>query len=197
MYDAPKYQEWFLKAPHAQAYKEHKAQLQILQWHYPNDRWLLKSPGHMFGLPELLKTYPDALIIQTHRDLSKVLPSVASLGACVRGMNLTRIDHHHLGGQILEQMEIGMKIMSETIPKLPKRQYISIDYNDIVEDPMKVVTNIYEHFDIELTEKAKSAMAREIARNPKDKKGAHHYSMEQFGFTKEGLNERLGKYLDA
>lgn len=195
--DAPRYQEWFLKSDHAQAYKEHKLQLQILQWRYSRDRWLLKSPGHMFGIENLMKTYPDALIIQTHRDPARVLPSIASLAASMRGMAISRIDEMRVGDQILEQMEVGIANLENYLPKIPEDQYISIQYRDIVSDPMQVVKTIYERFNLDLSREAETAFAEEITRSPKNKKGKHHYTMEQFGYTRELLDEKFHDYVGA
>jgi len=64
----PSYQDWVDQANFAPVYDFHKKQLQHLQWRCPNDRWVLKSGGHMWGLEHLLATYPDARIIFTHRD---------------------------------------------------------------------------------------------------------------------------------
>ncbi len=195
--DAPRYQHWFLRSGHAQAYKEHKLQLQTLQWLYSRDRWLLKSPGHMFGIEELMKTYPDALIIQTHRDPARVLPSIASLAASMRGMALSQIDEIRVGAQVLEQMEVGIANLESYVPKIPDDQYISIQYRDIVADPARVVKTIYERFNLDLSPEAEAAFADEIVQNPKDKKGRHHYTMEQFGYTSELLEERFHDYVGA
>lgn len=195
--EAPRYQEWFFKSDHALAYREHKEQLQVLQWHYSRDRWLLKSPGHMFGIEQLMKTYPDALIIQTHRDPAKVLPSIASLASCMRGMTISRIDERRVGDQVLEQMEVGISNLESYAPKIPEDQFISIQYQDIVVDPMKVVRSIYERFNLDLSPEAEAAFAGEIVRNPKDKKGKHRYSLEQFGYSPELMREKFKDYVGA
>ena len=48
------------------------------------DRWMLKTGAHMWGLAQLLETYPDARIVFTHRDPVKSMTSYASLTALVR-----------------------------------------------------------------------------------------------------------------
>ena len=48
---------------------------------------------------------------------------------------------------------------------------------------MSAVRAIYRHFDRELSPEAEAAMAQYAARNPKDKKGAHLYSLEEFGLS--------------
>lgn len=197
MHDAPRYQEWFLKSDHSQAYVEHKQQLQTLQWRHPERRWLLKSPGHMFGVADLMETYPDALIIQTHRDPSKALPSFASLAACMREPGVVRLDEAHIGRQILEQMQVGIANLERYVPKIPGDQYISIQYEDIVADPMSVVRSIYERFGLDLSPRAEAGFAAEIKQNPKDKKGKHVYTLEQFGYSRELIQKTFREYTEG
>jgi hypothetical protein len=40
------------------------------------ERWVLKSPGHLWALDALLAVYPDARIVQTHRDPLQVIASL-------------------------------------------------------------------------------------------------------------------------
>ena len=45
----------------------------------PTERWILKTPNHLWHLEALLATYPDARVIWTHRDPGPVVTSLASL----------------------------------------------------------------------------------------------------------------------
>lgn len=193
--DLPSYQKWFLETTHERTYMEHKKQLQLLQWKCKRDRWLLKSPGHMFGPSELMATYPDALIVQTHRDPKKVLPSIASLSAAMRTVTVSRLDDFRIGEQILEQMEVGIHRLQDHVPRIPQDQFIDIQYQDIVADPMGTVKRIYEKFDLPLSRKTETAFQEEIEANPKDKKGKHHYTAEQFGLSPELIDEKFGAYM--
>ena len=56
------------------------------------ERWVLKSPAHSAWLPELLATYPDACIVQCHRDPAKVLPSLSSNLAALRRLFSDRVE---------------------------------------------------------------------------------------------------------
>ena len=71
------------------AYRGHRRWLQLLQWRCPG-RWVLKSPCHLWHLRALVATYPDALLVQTHRDPLKVLSSLTSLATTLRKMALRR-----------------------------------------------------------------------------------------------------------
>ena len=59
-------------------YEAHKRFLQHLQHRHAGDRWVLKTPAHMAWLDTLLAVYPDACLIQCHRDPAKIIPSLAN-----------------------------------------------------------------------------------------------------------------------
>ena len=61
------------------AYAQHRLALQTLQSRQPTERWVLKTPNHLWHLDALLATYPDARVIWTHRDPGPVVTSLASL----------------------------------------------------------------------------------------------------------------------
>ena len=55
---------------------------------------------------------------------------------------------------------------------------------------------IYRHFDRELRPEAEDAMRRYVEQNPKDKKGAHRYSLEEFGLDPATERENFRKYTE-
>jgi hypothetical protein len=84
-YRVPTYNHWLLhQADMAPAYRWHRRYLQHLQSRHPAGQWLLKSPAHLWHLDALAAEYPDAVLVQTHRDPLKVIASVSALGAHLR-----------------------------------------------------------------------------------------------------------------
>ena len=79
IYHVPTYAQWLLGTDMASAYRWHRRFLQHLQSRLPVNRWVLKSPGHIWALDAMMKEYPDALVIQTHRDPLRIIASVSSL----------------------------------------------------------------------------------------------------------------------
>ena len=87
---ARRYEDWVdTDADWSAVYDFHRQQLQHLWWRKPGDRWMLKTGAHMWGLEQLLETYPDARIVFTHRDPVKSLTSYASLTTLVRSRGAT------------------------------------------------------------------------------------------------------------
>ena len=50
------------------AYRYYRLQLQLLQQYHVARSWVLKSPAHLSALDSLLEVFPDACVVQTHRD---------------------------------------------------------------------------------------------------------------------------------
>jgi hypothetical protein len=74
-FDVPSYNTWLLhEADVSSAYRWHRRYLQHLQ-HAVKGQWLLKSPAHLWHLDALAAEYPDAIVVQTHRDPLRVISS--------------------------------------------------------------------------------------------------------------------------
>ena len=64
----PGYRDWYCANDQTPAYRYLRKLLQVLQWLWGGTRWVLKSPQHVEQLRPLLEVFPDAKIVQTHRD---------------------------------------------------------------------------------------------------------------------------------
>jgi Sulfotransferase family len=71
----PRVWEVMFPVPSQNGLRGEKRFLQHLQLGCSSRRWVLKSPDHVYGLEELLAVFPDAVIIQTHRNPFEVLPA--------------------------------------------------------------------------------------------------------------------------
>src|ERR1700761_4975158 len=107
-YRLPSYYRWLLyEAGHAGAYRFHRIFLQHLQSGIPG-QWLLKSPAHLWQLDKLLAEYPDALIVQTHRDPLNVISSIAALTHHLRRMGSDESDIAECAAQSYEEITVGL-----------------------------------------------------------------------------------------
>src|SRR5258707_8021560 len=74
----PGYREFIFSADVTSAYEYEKRFLQLLQAEAPGT-WNLKMPSHTLFIPTLLKIFPDARLIWTHRDPFTATGSLCSL----------------------------------------------------------------------------------------------------------------------
>jgi hypothetical protein len=195
-YRVPTYQAWLERHDLRPAYRFHRRFLQHLQWGAPGQRWVLKAPSHLFGLPALLETYPDAHIVQTHRDPLTVLASVASLTAALQGAFTDQIDLAEIGAEVSHRWTEGLDraLQFRRSAAIGADRFVDIRYHDLIRDPMAAVARIYAHLDIALTAAAETRMRRFLAENPPGKHGPHWYSLSAFGLGAEELARRFAVY---
>jgi hypothetical protein len=68
MYRIPTYESWLKRQETRPVYQFHRRFLQHLQYGRPARRFVLKAPCHMLSMEALFAAYPDALVVQTHRE---------------------------------------------------------------------------------------------------------------------------------
>jgi hypothetical protein len=88
----PSYARWLEQADMTPAYAQHRLALQTFQSRQPTERWILKTPNHLWHLDALLSAYPDARVIWTHRDPGPVVTSLASLANAGQRILTSRSD---------------------------------------------------------------------------------------------------------
>ncbi len=198
-FDVPSYETWLDDQPFDATYAFQRRVLQHLQsGGVRGDRWLLKTPGHLHRLEALLREFPDARIIHTHRDPVQVCTSVASLTAKLRGVASDAIDFHAIGKQQLEWWGdlLGRSVEQRARLADRREQFFDVRMSEIVADPIGVVERIYAHFDLPLTDPVRTRMRRFMAENPRDKHGSHTYESFDFGIDPARDRARFRAYTD-
>ncbi len=195
-YAVPSYERWLLGADQAAAYEWHERLLQQLQSNTSGGHWVLKSPEHLLSLGQLLAKYPDACIIQTHRDPLAVVPSLASLTRVLRSLSSDIIDEASIGREVaqfwVEALERGLAFR-DAHPELADR-FLDVRFEEICESPMSVVRRIYDHFGRELTAASEARMSDFVRRNPRGKHGEHRYTLGEFGLSASEEAARFAFY---
>jgi hypothetical protein len=197
-YAVPSYNRWLLhEADLAPAYRWHRIYLQHLQSHHHTGRWLLKSPAHLWHLPALLGEYPDALIVQTHRDPLRVVSSISALAASLRRMYSDRSSVSEAAAQYADDIFVGLErgmAFRDANPDLDARS-IDVQLTAFLEDPFATIASIYERAGMDLTPEAESAMRAFLAANPGDGGGGGgRYRFADTGLDAEVLRERAAAY---
>jgi len=196
IYAVPSYQRWMRAQSLLPAYRLHRRFLQHLQWRCRGDRWILKAPAHLQALGELCAVYPDVGVIMTHREPLEVLPSEASLHTVLRQTFSDAVDPAAVGREVTELTadEIRIGLQARDRGCAPSEQFLDVRYRDLVKDPIGTVRRAYAHFDIPFTTIAETRMRGYLAGSPKDKHGAHVYSLSQFGLDVDEEHERYRHY---
>ena len=183
-FNVPAYRDWLDDQDMHPTYEFHKKFLQHLQsGGVRGGRWVLKSPAHLHLIDTIFDVYPDARIIDTHRDPIKVCTSIASLTAALRGISTDVLDLHAIGRS---QVQWWAKLMARSLEqrkRLADRgdQFFDVNMSETVADPIDVVRRMYAHFGYPLTSEVESKMIAFMKDNTRDKHGSHTYKPEDFG----------------
>jgi len=180
----PSYLRFCLGTAMGPHYDYFRRQLLTLQWHDPRERWLLKSPAHLFWLGELLDALPGAQIVQTHRDPLDVLASFCSLSAVLCGIGSDHVDQRALGELWAPVWAEGLERTRAVRAERTDDRFVDVHYPDLVGDPLGTVRRIYAGFDLELSPEAEQGMRRYLDEHPQHGAGVHTYTLEQFGLDR-------------
>jgi hypothetical protein len=88
------------------------------------------------------------------------------------------------------------RYLLEIKKKLPAKQYLEIYYDDLVADPKQAVERIYSHFGLPMGDEHRLFLEEE-SQKARSYKSKHHYSLEQFGLSKQQVYEALEDVFEA
>ena len=194
LYDVPDYVRWLHANDLDGLYEYARRQMQHLSWKLRGDYWVLKAPAHIFSLPRLLGAFPDASVIVTHRDPRLVIPSLCSLAAGFRGILTDRLDLRRLGVEFAEALPVGPERMIAARATLDPARFLDVGYDDLVADPIATVRAACDRFGYAFTPEYEAKARRHLAANPRHKRGAHRYRLEDFGLDEETIDRRFAVY---
>jgi sulfotransferase family protein len=192
----PSYEDWFERDSQNLAYDFHRYVLQHLQTQRPGDRWVLKAPGHLFGLGALLRRYPNAKVIHTHRDPLRVMASMASHATVLRRAFSDAAEPRQIAKDWADRWARALDGFLEVRDRAPAAQFLDVHYEAIESKPLETVERVYDFLGWPLGEQAREAMQRFLDANPKNKHGTHRYTLEEFGFDRAAELERFRGYCE-
>ena len=197
-YDVPAYNRWLLhEADMAPAYRWHRIYLQHLQSRHAGERWLLKSPAHLWSLGALLDEYPDALVVQTHRDPVRVIASISALVALLRSMASDHGNVARAADQYAEDILVGLErsVEARRDGTVPADQVVDVRFDEFMADPFATIGAVYDALGLEFSAEAESRMRAFLADHPGDGGGGgSRYTFADTGLDADELRARGRDY---
>jgi hypothetical protein len=197
--NVPSYRAWIDQQDWTPAYRTLRRFLQFLQWQKRKrgalrERWVLKTPGHLGYLDTLLRVFPGALVVQTHRDPLQTIPSAASLNRSLWRLSSDAVDDREVARQWLERMAWAVRRCLAAREHIPERQLADVWFQDALARPLEVVEQIYARFGIALTAEARAAFATWLRDNRRDKRPPHEYTLAEFGLDEARIRSEFAEY---
>lgn len=180
----PSYSRWLAAQDWTPAYARHRRNLQLIGLNDPGKRWVLKNPSHLFALDALMATYPDALVIQTHRAPETIIASMCSLAEHATPGWSTKFTGAAIGEAQLELWSRGLKAFDAARANHNPAQFVDVDFAELRTDPFGTVERVYAALDVEVSPAARAEMERldEESRSG-DRKPQHRYELSDYGLT--------------
>jgi len=79
--------------------------------------------------------------------------------------------------------------------KVNPQQYYCIDYRDLTQDPKAALEKLYAHFGWTLSDAFRARLEAATQRQ-RDFKSKHEYTLEEFGLSRDWIQEELGSVLE-
>jgi len=175
------------------AYAYEKRMLQALQSQAPGV-WNLKAPSHALNIRALLKVFPDARLIWTHRDPFKAAASLVSISFKAQGVFCETRDLDHIVRNF--PRSLGEHVARPMAVRAEGCDIYDLYYADLLRDPMGEMRKLYAWLGDDFTPDAEAGMRAWLLQNPQHKHGAHAYDLERFGMTEEHFRPSFKAYLD-
>lgn len=208
--DVPSYSRFIRETDQRDAYRVFRRLIQLLTWQQPGGqrpagqqpasqhpvRYLGKTPHHLENLGALFAVFPDAKVIQTHRDPGRVVPSFSSMMLHAGSMLARDVDARRVGTRILHQATRSIERAMAVRAELPVGTVLDVHYADLVRSPMKEVERVYAFLGMDLMPDVRTAMEAWLRENPRHKNGPHRYHAADFGLAADEIEARFKRYVE-
>lgn len=196
MVNVPSYAAWLAGQDMRGSYDYLKLLLQVLAAQRDAPYWVLKTPAHLEHLDTLLEVFPDALIVQTHRDPVATTASFSSMLAHGHSMFSDDIDAEAIARHWLAR-NVDMVNRALAVRRDRPEKFLDIDYRALVDDPMAAVARIYDRVGLALPGEVREQLERHRAANRQHSRGVHRYSLAQFGLAEAEVRAAYADYRAA
>jgi hypothetical protein len=196
----PEFEAWLADADRRPLYRFLERNLQLLQWQRRHTsppvepaRWLLKTPDHLHGLDALLAVWPEAMVVQTHRDPLRTIPSICSFIRTLHSLATDHVDDAGIGDAWSAMFARSMRRAMAIRDAAPDR-FCDVWYEDTVAVPRKVADAVFAFLGRSLDDAAWSEMERWRDANRREARPAHAYTLDQFGLSASRIEREFAEY---
>ena len=197
-WSSPTYDAWRQSQSEDAAYDYYYKCVQLIGSNEPEKRWLLKNPGHIEQLDLLWAIYPQAKVIQTHRDPAKAVPSLCSLLMHLHPIyeeGRAEQRAHNMLAREAGKWAAAVARANDARARHPG-QTLDVVHGDFHRDPMQVLERIYGFIGFAIDASLRAAFARRIAEKPELAHGVHRYDIADFGMSEGRVREQFGDYVE-
>ena len=195
----PGYARWCENEDATPAYARMADLLRLTSWLRGEDTakpWLLKTPQHVLDIDALLRVFPNARIIFTHRDPVAVVGSSCSMAWNQMSLQSDEVDRDWIGREWLRKTRLKLARMAAARRRMPGSRMIDVSFDEMDRDWRGVMGRIYALLDLDI-EPAEPAMAAYMARSERRPAfRSHHYRLRSFGLDADEVRDSCADYVE-
>jgi hypothetical protein len=193
------FNEWLIASPPDGFYRDHRRLLQQMQWKGPKGRWLVKSPQHLFNLPGLFETYPDARIVWTHRDPVTTFSSLSSMIVLVQKVAGLKADPLEVGDVVMRTWTRALlnAVQARAADPEVDAAIVDLPHKAVTRDPIDAMRRVYAFFEQPFSDGLAERMRHFLAEDDKaSRAGRHRHRPEDFGIDPDTVRRALAPYYE-
>jgi hypothetical protein len=192
----PSWRDFYMATDQTPMYAYMKRVLRVLMWLRGGNRWVLKSPQHLEQFPVLLRTFPDATFVVTHRDPVSICASLGTMISYTARLSHARVDPVVIGRYWAERLETMLRACVRDRDVLPDEQTIDVRFDEFMADDVAMVERIYALAAQPFTAEVRQAMDAFMLEHPRGVHGGLRYDLSQVGLDRAELRARFTFYTD-
>lgn len=198
--DVPNFDKKLYASDQIADYRHMYDTLQTLSWvkrANPTDRWLLKSPQHMGGLPGLDAAFPDAKLVFTHRDPASVFTSLLTLSGYAIRRLFTGMSKQQLIDRAKRMQHGFLRGIIANADRFDGRCE-HIYFSEFMTDYHESIERVFALIDKPYDKARRAAVQKQAEAHTRGRKGVRLvYDLEaDFGITRDEIREEFSYYLD-
>jgi hypothetical protein len=173
--------------------------LQVLQYGRPKQRWVLKHPGNIFNLDSILRVFPDAQIVLTHRDPTTVMSSLCSMVESLYSIHLKRgaVDPKEIGRTWLQELAAGMEQCRQIrAASMEPGRFIDVKYHRLTGSPHSAVPELFRQLDLPWGPDDEARLEEQLTRTGqgggRDGVRRHEHSLLGYGIDPSEVDDAFG-----
>jgi len=198
MGDVPGWRDYYLSHDQTPHYAYGRTMLQAIAHQFPSERrWILKGNQHSEQLPALMSNYPDAFIVQTHRDPLAILQSVLTMRglAVLASQKKPNVEAHV--AYWVDRIERMLRAYIRDHRKIPDNRRVDLLFQDIVADDIGSAQKVLEAAGLPTTPDSTQDLREYMANHQRGRSGRVVYDLAgDFNLDLGELRERFRFYTD-
>jgi hypothetical protein len=196
--DVPKWRDFYYTEDQTPHYEYARTMLKAIAFQQPNERrWILKGNAQSEQLPALMKVYPDATIVMTHRDPLAILQSVLTMrGLSVLNSQKTPDIAAHVTYWV-DRIERMLRAYMHDMDVVPAGRRMDLLFQDVMADDVSTAQKVLAAAGLSATPESAQDMREYMEHHPRGRDGRVVYDLAgNFKLDLNVLRNRFRFYSD-